>query len=380
MEWEASKAEKQVDAALAELAEGDAKSRARKALKAGNAAEARGILQAACRDEEGDAPCPRLIVNDSTVEKLGELLNENPNGLLLERDEISGFFAKLEGEEGQSDRAFYLEAFNGDGCFTYDRIGRGTIQIKHCTLSIIGGIQPSLMAPIVRGALNGSRDDGLIQRFQMAVWPDDHREWAWIDREVDGEARREFDAVFSRLANLNLGSVEAPAELRFSPAAQTLFRQWMEEIQAEARGGSLSSALESHLLKMPKTVASLALIFALVQGECSEVGEEAAAVALGWADYLRSHAVRIYAAGEVQAEEGAKLILARRQHLPKEFTARDVHQKRWAGLSERDAVAASLGVLVTAGYVREAESPPSARGGRPSTSFVWNPLIGEREG
>ena len=31
----------------------------------------------------------RYLVNDTTVEKLGELLNHNPNGLLLFRDELS---------------------------------------------------------------------------------------------------------------------------------------------------------------------------------------------------------------------------------------------------------------------------------------------------
>lgn len=33
----------------------------------------------------------RLIVNDASVEKLGELLNENPNGMLLARDELIGW-------------------------------------------------------------------------------------------------------------------------------------------------------------------------------------------------------------------------------------------------------------------------------------------------
>jgi cytochrome bd-type quinol oxidase subunit 1 len=72
-------------------------------------------------------------------------------GLLLIRDELPGFLAKMESEEFQSDRAFYLEAFNGDGQFTYDRIGRGTVHIENCTLSIVGGVQPSRIAPLVRG-------------------------------------------------------------------------------------------------------------------------------------------------------------------------------------------------------------------------------------
>ncbi len=69
------------------------------------------------------------IVNDVSVEKLGELLKENPRGLLMVRDELAGFLANLERKEYQSDRAFYLTAFNGDDQFTYDRIERGTILI-----------------------------------------------------------------------------------------------------------------------------------------------------------------------------------------------------------------------------------------------------------
>jgi hypothetical protein len=37
----------------------------------------------------------RYLVNDTTVEKLGELLNDNPNGLLLFRDELSGFLSSM---------------------------------------------------------------------------------------------------------------------------------------------------------------------------------------------------------------------------------------------------------------------------------------------
>ena len=130
------------------------------------------------RPGKEDPSCPRLIVNDATVEKLGELLNENPNGLLLTRDELAGFLARIESEEYQSERAFYLEAFSGDGKYTCDRIGRGTIHIEHCILSLIGGIQPTKLAPLVRAALGGTNNDGLVQRLQLAVWPDDIGSWS----------------------------------------------------------------------------------------------------------------------------------------------------------------------------------------------------------
>src|SRR5438105_5495163 len=89
----------------------------------------------------------------------------------------------------------------------------------------------------------------------------------------------------------------------------------------------LSSVLESHILKMPKTVAALALIFELADGGRGAIGSVATARALDWADYLRSHATRLYSAGSVMAENGARLIIERRAQLPECFTARNVYQK-----------------------------------------------------
>ncbi|MBP2642599.1 MAG: hypothetical protein H6Q67_486 [Firmicutes bacterium] len=44
----------------------------------------------------------RFKTNDSTVEKLSELLNENPRGLLVFRDELTGLLASWEREDRQS--------------------------------------------------------------------------------------------------------------------------------------------------------------------------------------------------------------------------------------------------------------------------------------
>ncbi len=49
-------------------------------------------------EKEAESHERRYIVNDPTTEKLGELENQNPNGLLLERDESIGWFENLEAE------------------------------------------------------------------------------------------------------------------------------------------------------------------------------------------------------------------------------------------------------------------------------------------
>jgi hypothetical protein len=197
-----------------------------------------------------------------------------------------------------------------------------------------------------------------------------------VDRPPDGVAREQYVQTFRDLHELCLPpTFDDYAILQFSASAQALYQEWVTEVQTEARRGGLSSAMESHLLKMPKTIAGLALLFELVDGGRETIGELATRRALGWADYLRSHANRIYAAGETMAEEGARMILARRHHLPSPFTARDVYRKHWAGLGEQETVAAAIHVLIESHCCRPSRVGTGPSGGRPSHEYVWNPRL-----
>jgi hypothetical protein len=97
------------------------------AVKSGNGENPETVARALqeLRDEEPTPPpVPRFKSNDSTIEKLGELLRDNPRGLLIVRDELVGLMASWEREGREGDRAFFLEAYNGDQSFDTDRIGR----------------------------------------------------------------------------------------------------------------------------------------------------------------------------------------------------------------------------------------------------------------
>src|SRR5262249_22576726 len=125
-------------AALAEYrASGDVAKARRDGLKdkirrAARDGEAIDAVASEYRAVEDDAKPTerRYIVNDSTVEMLGKLLNENPTGLLHYRDELGGFLETMEREGHENDRAFYCEAWSGlVGPYSYDRIGRGTLHV-----------------------------------------------------------------------------------------------------------------------------------------------------------------------------------------------------------------------------------------------------------
>ena len=151
----------------------------------------RELAQEVAQSESLEVPTPRrYVVNDATVEKLGELLHENPNGLLQFRDELNGFLRSMERQGHESDRGFYLESWNGFGSYTYDRIGRGTIVIPNICLSIFGGIQPGPLARYLRTAASGDQADGFVPRFQLMVYPDPPSKWVNVD-ELARHGRKE---------------------------------------------------------------------------------------------------------------------------------------------------------------------------------------------
>jgi len=88
----------------------------------------------------------RYKTNDSSIEKIVELLEQNPRGLLYFRDELIGLFKRTERAGNEQDRAFLLESWNGDGSHTDDRIGRGTVRTDNLCISLLGGIQPDKLA------------------------------------------------------------------------------------------------------------------------------------------------------------------------------------------------------------------------------------------
>jgi DNA primase len=91
----------------------------------------------------------RYKSDDPTVEKLGILLYENPQGLLLYRDELAGWLYNLQKKGKENDRQFYLESWNAKQSFDVDRISRDSLHIDALCLSILGGIQPGPLSQYI---------------------------------------------------------------------------------------------------------------------------------------------------------------------------------------------------------------------------------------
>jgi len=203
----------------------------------------------------------RLVVNDATFEALHQTMSENPAGVFVIRDELTGWWSMLDRAGREGERAFCLQAWNGDTSHTIDRIGRGTIHVEACCMSMLGGIQPARLRPYLADAVeDGPGNDGLIQRFQVLVWPNTESTWTYVDRPPDADAEERAAQIFRKLVVLN---GERALRLRFAPEAHELFADWLSELEGKVRGEELHPALVSHLSKYRKLMPALALLFEL---------------------------------------------------------------------------------------------------------------------
>ena len=383
--WQFEKNEWALDCKVAEFIN-DAKVKSAKNAK--NAAkktpeEVRALLTESVTPEEPTAR--RFLINDATVEKLGELMQKNEWGTLAYRDELYGLLTSLDRAGQEGSRSFYLTSYDGNQSYTFDRITRGTIHVPRLCIAMIGGIQPSRIQEYVRGAVTGGNaDDGLLQRFSMTVWPDAARAYVHVDQTPDLAARDGAWSIFNRLGALLPDDGGLPAVWRLTPGAQILFVDWLVEFEQEIRGEGLHPAMVAHLSKYRKLIPAVALVCAMCDAPDGRnlVSEEHLLRALKWCKYLRTHANRLYAAAVMPETAGSESLLRKiREHklcgtdnLPlTSFTPRQVAVKGWTGLGTPELVRAAADLLADYDWLHRDTVKAGSTGGRSSERYLINP-------
>jgi putative DNA primase/helicase len=185
-----------------------------------------------------------LITHDATFEKLHEILAHNPTGIIVIRDELSGWLATLDKLGREGERAFFLTAWNGDSGFTMDRVGRGSVYVEHCCISMLGAITPARLRNYLIDTLeDGPTNDGLLQRFQLLVYPDVPKDWRYVNRPPNEDAIAKVQQMYERLIALD---VEQPLQYCFDDDAQRLFVECLNELERKLRDVRMHPALVSH--------------------------------------------------------------------------------------------------------------------------------------
>lgn len=244
---------------------------------------------------------PRYIAISTTVESIMNVLSKNMNGILLFRDELSGLFQTFTKKGREEDRPYYLHAWNGYDSYKHETVSRGLVFVPRNCVTVFGGIQPELLNGLVRKTFNEvGTNDGLLQRFQLCVYPDS------IKRVfTDNLQNALYDDQISKLIQLviemktSVTSIEEPfATVSLNQEAYQLSCSYIEYLY-EVTDKEDDAGMSSHLMKYEKMFGGLCLIFhvlhKLLGEEKSElVTAKSVEMAIKWSKLFEAHARKIY--------------------------------------------------------------------------------------
>ncbi len=286
--------------------------------------------------EGGEAPRPparpalgRLTVNDTTVEALGQVLLENPRGVVMVRDELIGWAASMnqyrEGGKG-ADLQFWLSCWSGS-TVTVDRRkdqAKGPLHIPHPFVAVVGGLTPSRLATL-RGdtARQRGHDDGFLDRLLFA-YPDPAPARGETWEEVSGPARRDYKDLTDRLRLLRPVSVqeggevagERPFELHFTPCGRQEWERFSGLHAGEVNAAGFPDHLRGPWSKLLGYCGRLALVVHCLRWAAGEFEDDKAGVdgedvrrAARLVAYFKGHARRVYACldADPRVEKAGKL-------------------------------------------------------------------------
>jgi putative DNA primase/helicase len=252
-------------------------------------------------DRPPDTPdMARTLVGDTTVEALADIMDKNPRGVLINRDELAGWVRGLDQYKGGkgNDRQFYLSLW-GNELAQYDRKNQTEpIFLERPFVGLYGSIQPAILRD-----LRANREDGLLERF-LYCYPDRVVE-DWSDAEVSDEVRMSYAFLYSSLRGLQPVEDEngdpQPEIATFTEDARALYIEVFNSLQEERRSPGFPSTLDNYWPKLAAYLARLSFII----GMCREVSAGGAGrkvevrdvyVAAELLTFFKSNARRVYVA------------------------------------------------------------------------------------
>ncbi|ASV76193.1 hypothetical protein THTE_3592 [Thermogutta terrifontis] len=326
-------------------------------------------------EEPKEPMARRILVKDTTVEAIAPILQANPRGLLLARDELAGWIASFDRYTNTrgGDAPFWLSCYNATPHIV-DRRTRETIYVPYSAVSITGGIQPGTLQRVFTLAL---RENGLLARF-LLTWPP-QRLRIWNEQTVPESVRADVGRVFDRLLNLDFDydpdGEPCPKIVRLGPQAKAAYECFYNQHNQELI--DLTGDLAAAFSKLEEIPLRLGLILHLVRWAAGEsvnpnvIDAESMARAITLTEWHKAETARIYdiLARGAEGNQQEELVEWIARHGGK-VTVRDLTHGLWRFRGKRLEAEEALNELVKAGLGHWEEPPAGQRGGRPKSVFI----------
>lgn len=322
----------------------------------------------------------RLLVSDITVEKLGELLEQNPLGLLLVRDELaawSGAFDRYAAGGKGSDQPAWLSMYDAAPVTIDRKSGKGNYFVERAAVSVLGSIQPGTLA---RSFGTAEREAGLLARVLVAYPPDRPALWteAALPDDVAAEWRKVLEALLALPADVDEHGDPRPRFILIRKEAKALWIEWHDRHARELVDIS-NDDLAAHYAKLKGACARIALLFACVEvaagGDAvAYISADAMRRAIAVVEWFKGEGRRVYAVlGESGEDRARRQLIEWIERRGGAVTVRDLTHGLQQYRGRADAAKADLDALAKAGCGVWEHPDSGPKGGRPSPRFVLAP-------
>lgn len=350
------------------------------------------IKQKQYESEIDNVPDKRTLKIDVATEaKLKQMCSTNPYGVLCLKDDVPVFIKEITTNNSESKLSFYKAGYDTTQNYFSCRISSGNTLISFFSLTLFGGARPKALIELSNDYKRHNLMD-TMNMFQLAVYPDNAK------RQLSSKQINELNVlkmkdilnslVFDDFSNVEVDDRTAHKHyyFKFSDDAQAIYdksimKLW-DRIELEP-----SEAIKNHLKGSGKLLASLALLFHIInitpEGLESAISADNMNLAVWWADYLESHARRIYGLMGEEVDTVAQRIFSKILYgkLPDTFKIYNITHNDWSGLKDEKQISKALDVLEQHNYVKKIkhERKPNQMGRPQDDSYYINPTFWQSE-
>ncbi len=320
-------------------------------------------------------PRRRIITSATTASKLIDILADNPEGIIFNKDELKGLFDSFFVKGNEKLRSILLEGWTGTGQVTDDTISNGTRRVKRCAIAIVGAIQPGPLSVFVNKS-----DDGFIERFCCAITLGHQPFVNDLETSFNEELYKEVEKMFIEISKI---SIADEYSCRMSEDAKILFNNFRQKFYNLKISPRTNGKVITHISKYETLFGGLCIIWSVAQAyerintipPNLVIDETTASQVIKWiTDILFPHAKYIYDNTVIQYSIKSLVEKILNGKVKDNDTIRSIAKHEWSGLRDSDSVLTACEKLEKLNWVK-VEDRKNANGGRPSLVIRLNPKL-----
>ena len=289
--------------------------------------------------EDGQKPVwPKILVSDITPEALASKHMDNPRGLGIYRDEISGWFKSFNRYSNGAEQEFFLQIWSGKPLDIIRKMGP-PIYIPRPFISVAGTIQPSIIEEVTK---DNRATNGFFDRL-LFTWPDGLEKPLWQDKEMPESLLSQYAQGINRLLDLPFDEERKSNYMRPERHAKALFFEFFNDRNKPLCDNADNELLQGLHGKFDLHTLRLALLlqalwYAFEDKSLDKLQLATVERAIELAEYFRAQSLKVFDRLH-NASPIEKLTADRRrlyEALPGEFQTKDgVKIAENLGMSER---------------------------------------------